>query len=53
LALKKIIGKIMSDHTGKSEEQIHKDSERDFFMNPIQARDYGIIDKVIEPGKPL
>lgn len=48
---KKVLADIMAFHTGKSVEQILKDSERDFFMNPNSALEYGLIDKVVEPTK--
>jgi ATP-dependent Clp protease protease subunit len=40
--------KILSDRTGKSYEQVSKDTDRDFFMNADEAKKYGIIDEVIE-----
>jgi ATP-dependent Clp protease protease subunit len=39
---------ILSQRTGKSIEQIVKDSDRDFFMDPKEAKDYGLIDEIIE-----
>lgn len=47
LKLKVIINNILSEATGKTIEQLEKDSERDFYMNPEEAMAYGIIDKVI------
>jgi ATP-dependent Clp protease protease subunit len=38
---------IMAYHTGQSLERIARDSDRDFFLTPEQAQDYGIIDEVI------
>ena len=38
---------IYAQHTGKPQEDISRDMERDFFMSPQEARDYGIIDTVI------
>ena len=46
LELKKICSQILSFHTGKKLEQILEDSERDLFMNPEAACQYGIIDKI-------
>jgi ATP-dependent Clp protease protease subunit len=46
LKLKKMIALIMSDLTGKTVEKILEDSERDYYMTPQQACDYGIIDKI-------
>jgi ATP-dependent Clp protease protease subunit len=37
---------ILARHTGQSLEKIKKDTDRDFFMAPEQAKDYGIIDAV-------
>lgn len=48
LRIKKEINDIFSECTGKSVEQIEKDSERDFFMSAGEALDYGLIDKIIE-----
>lgn len=44
--MKKITSRILSECTGKSVEQIVTDSDRDFFMSPEQALNYGLIDKV-------
>ncbi len=38
---------IIASHTGKSEAQVEKDSERDRYMSASKAKEYGIIDKVI------
>lgn len=45
--VKKRVNQILSDHTGQPLERISEDTERDFFMSPEEAEDYGIIDKVI------
>lgn len=50
--MKKICSQILSDCTGKPVEQIIKDSDRDFFMNPTQALEYGLIDRIsVQPQK--
>jgi ATP-dependent Clp protease protease subunit len=41
---------IMAYHTGQPLERIARDSDRDFFLTPEQAQDYGIVDEVI--GRP-
>jgi ATP-dependent Clp protease, protease subunit len=51
LYLKKKLTKIMSDCTGQTEDKIMKDSERDYFMSPEEAKEYGIIDQIVEPKK--
>ncbi|XP_021755052.1 ATP-dependent Clp protease proteolytic subunit 3, chloroplastic-like [Chenopodium quinoa] len=46
------LNKILSRITGKSEEQIEKDTDRDNFLNPWEAKEYGLVDDVIDDGKP-
>ena len=48
LALKKRLNEIYSKHTGKSVEDIKKALERDNFMTPDIAKDFGLIDEVVE-----
>ena len=48
LYLRERLNKILADRTGLSIETIAKDTDRDNFMSAEQARDYGLIDKVIE-----
>lgn len=48
LRIREELSKILSRHSGQSLEKIHRDTERDFFMSGIQAKEYGIIDKVID-----
>lgn len=45
------INRILSERTGKSLEVITRDTDRDNFMSAEQAKDYGIIDEVIEKRK--
>ena len=47
LSMKKKLNEILASHTGKEVDQIEKDTERDNFMNGEEAKDYGLIDKVI------
>ena len=48
IALKRKLEEIMGHHTGQDLEKVSKDMERDFFMTAEEAREYGIIDTVIE-----
>ncbi|WP_026079626.1 ATP-dependent Clp protease proteolytic subunit [Spirulina subsalsa] len=48
LRIKRQLNEIMAGHTGQPIEKIEKDTDRDFFMSPEEAREYGLIDKVIE-----
>ena len=48
LSLKKRLNEIYSKHTGKSVEQIKSALERDNFMTPENAKNFGLIDKVVD-----
>ena len=47
LSLKKDVYEILSKHSGKSYEEIERDSERDHWLSAQEAMEYGLIDKVI------
>ncbi|MBI5896445.1 MAG: ATP-dependent Clp protease proteolytic subunit, partial [Desulfobacterales bacterium] len=47
LRMKETLNKILKEHTGKDLPQIQRDTDRDYFLSGIEARDYGIIDHVI------
>jgi ATP-dependent Clp protease protease subunit len=42
------LNNVLSKHTGKSAEQIEKDSDRDYYMSAHEAKAYGIVDHVVE-----
>ena len=46
--IKHIINDIIAKNTGQNIKKIEKDCERDFFMSAQEAKDYGIVDKVLE-----
>ena len=48
MSLKKRLNEIYSKHTGKNVEEIKQALERDNFMTPENAKDFGLIDKVVE-----
>jgi len=48
LRMRDKINEILAFHTGKSLEKIQKDTDRDYFMSAKEAKDYGLIDEVIE-----
>ena len=48
LALRARLDEILAQHTGKTAEQIHADSDRDRFFTAQEAAEYGLIDKVID-----
>lgn len=48
LTIRSKLNKLMADHTGQTIERIELDTERDNFMSAEQAKDYGLIDSVID-----
>ncbi|MEN9767145.1 MAG: ATP-dependent Clp endopeptidase proteolytic subunit ClpP [Cyanobacteriota bacterium] len=55
LYLKKKLNQELSDRTGQPLSRIEDDTDRDFFMSPVEAVQYGLIDKVIDkrPVRPV
>src|ERR1022692_4691569 len=53
LKLKQRLNKILSGHTGKSVEQVEKDCDRDNFMSADEAKDYGLVDHVVQSRKEI
>lgn len=49
--LKKELYTIISDHSGKSYDEVWKDSDRDYWMTSSEAKDYGMIDEVLVRAK--
>lgn len=47
LYLKGLLNQLMADHTGQPLSRLETDTDRDFFMSPEEAKDYGLIDQVI------
>ena len=48
IRIKGILNNIMAKHTGQALKKIEKDTDRDFWMSPEEAKQYGIIDTIIE-----
>ncbi|OGY43329.1 MAG: ATP-dependent Clp endopeptidase, proteolytic subunit ClpP [Candidatus Buchananbacteria bacterium RIFCSPHIGHO2_02_FULL_38_8] len=48
LKVKDRLNQILAQHTGQLLKNIEKDTDRDFFMTPEEARKYGIVDKIIK-----
>ncbi len=48
LALKEKLNTILSERTGQSIEKIAADTDRDRYMSPVEAKDYGIVDEVVK-----
>jgi ATP-dependent Clp protease protease subunit len=51
LKVKDTLNRIMSHHTGQQLEKIQADTDRDFFMSGLEAKEYGLVDDVIESIK--
>jgi len=49
--LKKRLIRILAQHTGKPEDQVQNDSDRDYYMNALEAKNYGLVDEVIKSRK--
>jgi ATP-dependent Clp protease protease subunit len=48
LRMRTLLEEILATHTGQGVDKIHQDTDRDFVMSASEAKDYGIIDEVIE-----
>ncbi len=51
LRLRDKVNEILSEHTGKAVPEIAADTDRDFFMSSIEAKDYGLVDEVVSSRK--
>jgi ATP-dependent Clp protease protease subunit len=51
LKIKKILNQKLAQRTGQPLSKIEKDVERDFFMDAIEAKNYGIVDKILSNSK--
>jgi ATP-dependent Clp protease protease subunit len=49
--LKKRLIRILASHTGKTEEQVNHDSDRDYYMSADDAKAYGLVDEVVKSRK--
>ena len=48
LRLKETINELLVKHTGQSMEKVQRDTDRDYFMSAAEAKEYGIVDEVIQ-----
>ena len=53
LLMRERLNQMLADHTGQPVERIAEDTDRDFWMSPQEAAEYGLIDTVQMPRKPL
>jgi len=44
---------ILADHSGQPFDKVKRDTERDYYMTAAEAKDYGIVDEVLEPSAPV
>ena len=51
LRWRRTLNEVLSKHSGKTVEQIEKDSDRDYYMSAQEALDYGLVDRVLESKK--
>jgi len=53
LLMRERLNQLLAEHTGQSVERIAQDTDRDFWMSPDEAQEYGLIDVVHQSRKPL
>jgi ATP-dependent Clp protease protease subunit len=53
LLMRERLNQMLADHTGQPVERIAEDTDRDFWMSPEEATEYGLIDSVQMPRKPM
>ena len=46
------LNQVLAEHTGKSVEQIAKDTDRDYYLTAQEAKDYGLVDDILSAEKP-
>ena len=51
IRVKEAVNKILEKHTGQPTAKIEKDTDRDFFLDAGEAKDYGVIDEIIKKAK--
>lgn len=45
------LNEVLAERTGKTSDEIKKDSDRDFYMSAEEAKTYGLVDEVMEPAE--
>ncbi len=52
LKSKRMLNELLAKHTGRDVEQIERETERDRYLTPLEAKEYGIVDEILEETKP-
>jgi ATP-dependent Clp protease protease subunit len=47
LRMREMLESILAEHTGQELDRVHRDTDRDFIMSAVEAKDYGIIDEIV------
>lgn len=53
LRWRRTLNEVIARHTGKTAEQVEKDSDRDYYMSAQEAKAYGIVDQVVESTREI
>ncbi len=53
LAMTRRMAEILAEHTSQPFEKVMSDIDRDRFMTPSEALEYGLVDEIVAPAKPL
>ena len=53
LKSKEMTSRVLANHTGQTQERILEDTERDNYLSAVEAKEYGLIDRVLEKHQPL
>ncbi len=48
LKAKKLLNELLAEHSGRDVEMIERETERDRYMSPVEAKEYGIVDEIVE-----
>jgi ATP-dependent Clp protease, protease subunit len=51
MKIKERINELLAKHTGQSKTKIEKDTDRDFYMSPNEAKEYGVIDEIVKVNR--
>ena len=51
LKAKRLLNELLAKHTGRDVEQIESETERDRYLTPLEAKEYGIVDEIIEQSR--